>query len=48
MRVSQCELDVDCVIELHTTIEEELSEDVDTGLLGDLVNVASRIAEWFD
>ena len=45
MRVSQCEFDVDCVIELHTTIEEELSEDVDTGLLGHLIEA---IAVWFN
>ena len=38
----------DCFMDLQGTIEDELSEDVDTGLLGGLINVITEIAEWFD
>ena len=39
---------VGCLIELHGTIEAELSEDVDTGLLGDLIGLITAIARWLD
>ena len=38
----------DCFMDLQGTIEDELSEDVDTGLLGVLINVITEIVEWFD
>ena len=43
----KCEFGIDCLFELSNTIEGELSEDVDTGLLGDLINLIKAIAEWF-
>ena len=44
----RCEVGVDCLIELHSTIEAELSEDVDTRLLGDLIRLIAAIARWLD
>ena len=39
-----CEVGPSCIFDLSGTIERELSEDMDTGLLGDLVNLFAAIA----
>ena len=43
-----CEVGPSCIVDLSDTIERELSEDIDTGLLGDLVNLIAAIHKWFD
>ena len=45
---NNCSGGFDCFIDLQGTIEKELSEDVNTGPLGDLINLIAEIAEWFD
>ena len=45
---SNCSGGFDCFLDLQGTIEEELSEDVDTGILGFLIRLITEIADWFD
>ncbi len=40
-----CKSGFDCLVQLISTIEQELSEDIDTRLLGDLIK---QIAVWFN
>ena len=37
----------ECLIALASTINSELSEDIDTGLIGDLIGLITGIAEWY-
>ncbi len=43
-----CETPQQCLIEQELTFEEELSEDIDTGLYGDLVTLIGTIIEFLE
>ena len=46
--INNCSSGFDCFLDLQGTIEEELSEDVDTGILRLLIRLITEIADWFD
>ena len=43
-----CAIGLGCLLQRELLIEQELSEDVDTGLIGDLIGLIETIARWFE